>query len=88
MVDNIAATAHIALTEDERQRLAAEFDPIIDSLAVTTDEQLPVTVNPLPVNNKVRADVVANELSNEQALSAAPESQDGQFMVPAILDGE
>ncbi|HIY84886.1 MAG TPA: Asp-tRNA(Asn)/Glu-tRNA(Gln) amidotransferase subunit GatC [Candidatus Yaniella excrementavium] len=88
MVDNIAATAHIALTEDERQRLAAEFDPIIDSLAVTADEQLPVTVNPLPVNNKVRADVVANELSNEQALSAAPESQDGQFMVPAILDGE
>lgn len=72
MVDNIAATAHIALTEDERQRLAAEFDPIIDSLAVTADEQLPVTVNPLPVNNKVRADVVANELSNEQALSAAP----------------
>src|SRR5699024_9206570 len=88
MVDNIAATAHIALTEDERQRLAAEFDPIIDSLAVTADEQLPVTVNPLPVNNKVRADVVANELSNEQALSAAPESQDGQFMLPALLDGE
>ncbi|WP_022869254.1 Asp-tRNA(Asn)/Glu-tRNA(Gln) amidotransferase subunit GatC [Yaniella halotolerans] len=88
MVDNIAATAHIALTEDERQRLTAEFDPIIDALVVTADEQLPVTVNPLPVNNKLRADVVANELSNEQALSAAPESQDGQFMVPAILDGE
>lgn len=88
MVDNIAATAHIALTEEDRQRLTAEFDPIIASLAVTADDQLPVTVNPLPVNNKLRADVVANELSNEQALSAAPEAQDGQFMVPAILDGE
>jgi len=88
MVDNIAATAHIALTEEDRQRLTAEFDPIIASLAVTADDQLPVTVNPLPVTNKLRADVVANELSNEQALSAAPEAQDGQFMVPAILDGE
>ncbi|MDN5704949.1 MAG: Asp-tRNA(Asn)/Glu-tRNA(Gln) amidotransferase subunit GatC [Yaniella sp.] len=88
MVDNIAATAHIALTEEDRQRLITEFDPIIASLAVTADDQLPVTVNPLPVTNKLRADVVANELSNEQALSAAPEAQDGQFMVPAILDGE
>ncbi len=88
MVDNIAATAHIALTEDDRQRLTAEFDPIIASLAVTADDQLPATVNPLPVNNKLRADTVANELTTEQALSAAPEAQDGQFMVPAILDGE
>lgn len=88
MVDKIAATAHIALTEQDRQRLAAEFDPIIAALAVTADPQLPQTVNPLPVNNKLRADVVANELTNEQALSAAPEAQDGQFMVPAILDGE
>lgn len=88
MVDKIAATAHIALTEAERQRLAAEFDPIIASLAVTADDQLPATVNPLPVHNKLRADVVANELTNEQALASAPEAQDGQFMVPAILDGE
>lgn len=88
MVDNIAATAHIGLTEEDRQRLAAEFDPIIASLAVTADDQLPVTVNPLPVNNTLRPDVVANELTNEQALAGAPEAQDGQFMVPAILDGE
>lgn len=88
MVDKIAATAHIALTEDDRQRLTVEFDPIIASLTVTADEQLPETVNPLPVTNVLRADVVANELTNEQALSGAPEAQDGQFMVPAILDGE
>lgn len=88
MVDNIAATAHIALTEEDRKKLAAEFDPIIESLAVTANDQLPETVNPLPVNNALRDDVVANELTNEQALSGAPEAQDGQFMVPAILDGE
>lgn len=88
MVDNIAATAHIALTDQDRQRLVQELDPIIASLEVTADEQLHETVNPLPVKNKLRADVVANELTNEQALSAAPQAQDGQFMVPAILDGE
>lgn len=88
MVDHIAATAHIALTEQERSTLAAEFDPIIESLALTADAALPATVNPLPVNNVLRDDVVANELTNEQALSGAPEAQDGQFMVPAILDGE
>lgn len=88
MVDKIAATAHIALTDQERTQLAAEFDPIIASLAITADDQLTQTVNPLPVNNVLRADVVANELTNEQALSGAPQAQDGQFMVPAILDGE
>ena len=88
MVDKIAATAHIALTEEDRTQLAAEFDPIIASLAITADDQLAQTVNPLPVNNVLRDDVVANELTNEQALSGAPEAQDGQFMVPAILDGE
>jgi len=88
MVDQIAATAHIALTEEDRQKLAAEFEPIIASLAVTADPQLGKTVNPLPVNNVLRGDVVAHELTNEQALSGAPETQDGQFMVPAILDGE
>ena len=88
MVEHIAATAHIALTEDERTKLAAEFDPIIESLALTADPQLPATVNPLPVNNVLRDDTVANELTTEQAISGAPEAQDGQFMVPAILDGE
>jgi aspartyl-tRNA(Asn)/glutamyl-tRNA(Gln) amidotransferase subunit C len=88
MVEQIAATAHIALTDDERTKLAAEFDPIIASLALTADPQLPKTVNPLPVDNVMREDVVANELTNEQALSGAPEAQEGQFMVPAILDGE
>ncbi|HEY4576885.1 MAG TPA: Asp-tRNA(Asn)/Glu-tRNA(Gln) amidotransferase subunit GatC [Yaniella sp.] len=88
MVDHIAATAHIALTDEERDKLAAEFDPILDSLALTADPQLAATVNPLPVNNVLREDTVANELTNEQAMSGAPEAQDGQFMVPAILDGE
>lgn len=88
MVDNIAATAHITLTEEERTKLAAEFDDIITLLEVTADENLPETVNPLPVNNVLRPDVVANELTNEQALSGAPEAVDGQFLVPAILDGE
>jgi len=88
MVDHIAATAHIALTDEERDQLAAEFDPILDSLALTADPQLAATVNPLPVNNVLREDTVANELTNEQAMSGAPEAQDGQFMVPAILDGE
>ena len=88
MVDQIAATAHIALTEDERNRLAAEFDPILEALTVTADPQLRDTVNPLPLHHVLRDALVANELTNEQALSGAPEAQDGQFMVPAILDGE
>ena len=88
MVDHIAATAHIALSDTERDQLAAEFDPILDSLALTADPQLAATVNPLPVNNVFREDTVANELTNEQALSGAPEAQDGQIVVPAILDGE
>lgn len=88
MVDHIAATAHIGLTDDQRDQLAAELDPIIAALAVTDRPELPETINPLPVKNVFRDDVVAHELTNEQALSGAPEAQDGQFLVPAILDGE
>ena len=40
------------------------------------------------MQNVLREDVVGASLSQDQALSGAPNAQDGRFMVPQILDTE
>ena len=40
------------------------------------------------MTNVFREDVVANTLTQEQALSGAPDAEDGRFAVPQILGEE
>ena len=47
----------------------------------------PVAVDlPSTVVNVMREDVVGEPLTAEEALSGAPDAEDGQFKVPAILE--
>jgi len=41
--------------------------------------------HPLGLTNVIRPDTVGETLSAEVALSQAPDAEDGQFAVPAIL---
>ena len=51
-------------------------------------KQLPTspTSHPIPLENVFREDVPVPTLTQEEALSGAPDAQDGKFRVPAILD--
>ncbi|MEE1617119.1 Asp-tRNA(Asn)/Glu-tRNA(Gln) amidotransferase subunit GatC [Brachybacterium sp. J144] len=90
-VARLADLARIQLTEEEIARFAGEFDSIMDAVASVSEvatEDVPATSHPIPMTNVFREDVVTDTLSQEQALSGAPEAQDGRFAVPQILGEE
>ena len=90
-VARLADLARIQLTEEEITRFAGEFDSIMDAVASVSEvatEDVPATSHPIAMTNVFREDVVANTLTQEQALAAAPEAQDGRFAVPQILGEE
>lgn len=90
-VRHLANLARIELTDDEVTHLTDELRVIVDNIAkvgeVATPE-VPATSHPIPLSNVYREDVIADVLTQEQALSGAPESDQGRFRVSAILGEE
>lgn len=90
-VAHLANLASIALTEDEIQHLTAELGQIMQAVEqvseVATADVVP-TSHPIPLTNVFRDDVVADTLTQEQALANAPESDGSRFIVSAILGEE
>lgn len=88
-VAHLASLAHIAMGDDELERMAGELDAIVDAIAsvseIATDD-VPATSHPIPLGNVFREDVVGRTLTQEEALQNAPDAEDGRFKVPAILD--
>ena len=87
-VARLAGLARLTLSEAECAELAPELDIILTSVeqvfAVAQDD-IPMMTHALPLTNVVREDVVMPSLTPEQALSGAPETEDGRFRVPQIL---
>ncbi|ANP27866.1 Asp-tRNA(Asn)/Glu-tRNA(Gln) amidotransferase subunit GatC [Dermabacter vaginalis] len=90
-VARLASLARIELTDDEIARFAGEFDAILDAVASVSEvasEDVPATSHPIPMTNVFRKDEVTETLTQEEALSGAPEAADGRFVVPQILGEE
>jgi len=87
-VARVAALARIDLTPEEVERLAGELGVIADAVAqvsAAVGPDVPATSHPIPLTNVMRPDVVEEPLPVDAALSGAPASRDGQFLVPQIL---
>jgi len=86
---HVARLARLAFTDDEVDRYTAQLSAILDHAArvseVAADDVAP-TSHALPLVNVFREDVVGECLSQEKALSTAPESEDGRFKVPRIIE--
>ncbi|MBW4096218.1 MAG: Asp-tRNA(Asn)/Glu-tRNA(Gln) amidotransferase subunit GatC [Acidobacteria bacterium] len=88
-VAHLAQLAHIQMTDAELDRMAGELAVIVDSVKSVSEvagQDVPATSHPIPLSNVLREDVVGHVLTAEQALSGAPDSADGKFKVPAILE--
>lgn len=88
-VARVAALARIALTEEEVERFAQELGVIADSVAKVSEvatPDVPATSHPIALQNVMRADVVGPTLDRDEVLAAAPAHEDGQFLVPQILE--
>jgi aspartyl-tRNA(Asn)/glutamyl-tRNA(Gln) amidotransferase subunit C len=89
-VAHLARLARLALEEHELDRLAGQLDVILGAVAqikeATDAADVPPTSHAVPLENVFRPDVVTPSLTPEQALSGAPEAEEGRFRVPRILD--
>ena len=90
-VRHLAHLARIELTHDEVTHLTDELRVIVDNIAKVSEvatADVAATSHPIPLSNVTRADEIADVLTQQQALSGAPESADGRFKVSAILGEE
>ncbi|QWC84846.1 Asp-tRNA(Asn)/Glu-tRNA(Gln) amidotransferase subunit GatC [Nocardioidaceae bacterium] len=91
-VAHLAELARIDLTDSELDHLAPQLSLILESVAqiseAVADDSIPPTSHALPLTNVFRDDVVTPGLSAEEALAAAPESEQQRFAVPRILGEE
>lgn len=90
--DDVLETALLArldLAPDEIPALEADLAAVIeyvaklDELDVTGVEP---TTHAVPLDCPLRADLVTPGLPHDDALRAAPEADDGCFVVPAIIE--
>ncbi|HEY0806189.1 MAG TPA: Asp-tRNA(Asn)/Glu-tRNA(Gln) amidotransferase subunit GatC [Pseudonocardiaceae bacterium] len=90
-VAHLARLARLAVTEDELTTFAGQLDVILQSVATVGEvaaDDIPPTSHAVPLVNVFRPDVVRPGLTQQQALAAAPATEEGRFRVPQILGEE
>lgn len=88
-VRRIARLARLKLSDEEVQLFGAQLAEILDYVkqieSLDTNGVGPL-VHALPMTDVLREDEPRDCLSQQQALANAPETQDGCFRVPAVID--
>lgn len=90
-VAHLATLARIDLDDAELDHLAPQLSVILESITSISQvaaADVPPTSHAIPLINVYREDVVEPSLTAEQALSGAPQVEDGRFAVPRILGEE
>ena len=85
-VAHVARLARLKVSDDEADELAVELSAILDHvdlLASVDTEGVEPTTHVVELLNVLRDDEPRPELTVEQALANAPESEDGAFRVPS-----
>ena len=90
-VRHLANLARIALTPDEVTRWTTELGAItvaVESVNKVATDDIPATSHPIPMENVWRDDVIADQLTLDEALTGAPDHDGSRFRVTAILGEE
>lgn len=87
-MENVEILAKLALTSQEREKVRMEMEKILDYAdklkELDTDQAEPL-VHILPEVNVFREDEPAGLDGREEALANAPQSKDGQYLVPKTV---
>ena len=87
-VEYVAWLARLDLDEDETDRFTSQLGQVLEHAekikSLDTGDVEP-TSHAIPLKNVMREDIVGSCLSQEEALSGAPSSEEGYFKVPRIL---
>jgi aspartyl-tRNA(Asn)/glutamyl-tRNA(Gln) amidotransferase subunit C len=88
-VRHVAELAKLALTDEEVALYAVQLSAILDYAEILMEvdtSHVPPTPYVLPLVNVLRDDVPGLSLSNEVALSNAPDQANGFFRVRAVFE--
>lgn len=88
-VKHVAKLARLNFSQDEEQMLTEQLNAILQYAEklneLDTDEVEPTT-HVLHLSNVMREDEARPSLPIEKVMANAPEEEDGQFKVPAVLE--
>ncbi|AEF41653.1 Asp-tRNA(Asn)/Glu-tRNA(Gln) amidotransferase subunit GatC [Hoyosella subflava] len=90
-VAHLARLSRLALTDAELDEFAGQLDSILNHVKAVSEvaaDDVPATAHPAATANVWRDDVIQPGLTQEQALSGAPEVDESRFAVPQILGEE
>ncbi len=88
VVRHVALLSRLQLESGEAEQYADDLGKIlhyVEKLAQLDTSNVPPTSHSLGLSNVFREDIVHESFTNEQALANAPDSEDGCFKVPAVL---
>ncbi|MGH3765759.1 MAG: Asp-tRNA(Asn)/Glu-tRNA(Gln) amidotransferase subunit GatC [Pseudonocardiaceae bacterium] len=88
-VAHLARLARLAVTEEELNLFAGQLEVILTSVARVSEvaaDDIPPTSHAVGLTDVFREDLPRQGLTQQQALSGAPATEDGRFRVPRILE--
>ncbi|GLI05997.1 MULTISPECIES: Asp-tRNA(Asn)/Glu-tRNA(Gln) amidotransferase subunit GatC [Paenibacillus] len=88
-VEHVAALARLELSDREKEQFTEQLNAILKYAGqleqLNTDDVEP-TSHAMPLVNVMREDEVRPSLPIEKVLLNAPDEEDGQIKVPAVLE--
>ena len=90
-IKNIAKLASINLSEEEEDSLSNDLSIILEHVNALSDlklnsQQQEIFIHPLEKGLELQEDEVVESLTHDEAISNAPESKDGKFVVPPSME--
>jgi aspartyl-tRNA(Asn)/glutamyl-tRNA(Gln) amidotransferase subunit C len=88
-VEKVATLARLTLSDAEREQFTEQLNQILqfaEKLNELDTDHIEPTSHVLQMQNVMREDEVQPSLPREEALSNAPDQQDGMFRVPAVFE--
>ncbi|MDQ1911866.1 Asp-tRNA(Asn)/Glu-tRNA(Gln) amidotransferase subunit GatC [Paenibacillus sp. GD4] len=88
-VEHVAALARLELSEQEKEQFTEQLNAILkyaEQLEKLDTEGVEPTSHAMPLVNVMREDESRPSYPIEKVLKNAPDEEDGQFKVPAVLE--
>jgi aspartyl-tRNA(Asn)/glutamyl-tRNA(Gln) amidotransferase subunit C len=88
-VEHVANLARLELSEEEKNKFTEQLNAIlkyVEQLNQLDTEHVEPTSHVMPLYNVMREDEARPSWPLEQVLLNAPDEEDGQFRVPAVLE--
>ncbi|ACS99768.1 MULTISPECIES: Asp-tRNA(Asn)/Glu-tRNA(Gln) amidotransferase subunit GatC [Paenibacillus] len=88
-VEHVANLARLELSNEEKEQFTGQLNAILkyaEKLDSLDTDNVEPTSHVLPITNVMREDITRESLPIEKVLLNAPDEEDGQIKVPAVLE--